>query len=270
MEIWDSNQVVDSAIAVSGMDAWVFSEPHAGDVAGGDIHFISTCGRGRITRFLLADVAGHGGAVSEVAIQLRKLMRKHMTRLDQTRFIRDLNREFMELTRKGVFATALMASYYAPTEHLVICNAGHPQPFWYQSRIETWFRLEPTMTDFIGGHANLPLGIIKSTEYSQFAVCLEEGDLVLLYSDAVIESRNSRDEFLGEEGFLDRIQHLDPAQPARFCSAVLEDLSKYRGQKSATDDLTLILLHRNAGKSPRQSIRQMVKVMGKMLRLVNV
>lgn len=270
MEIWDSNQVVDSAIAVSGMDAWVFSEPHAGDVAGGDIHFISTCGRGRITRFLLADVAGHGGAVSEVAIQLRKLMRKHMTRLDQTRFIRDLNREFMELTRKGVFATALMASYYAPTEHLVICNAGHPQPFWYQSRIETWFRLEPTMTDFIGGHANLPLGIIKSTEYSQFAVCLEEGDLVLLYSDAVIESRNSHDEFLGEEGFLDRIQHLDPAQPARFCSAVLEDLSKYRGQKSATDDLTLILLHRNAGKSPRQSIRQMVKVMGKMLRLVNV
>lgn len=64
-----------------------------------------------------------------MAIQLRRLMRNHMNRLDQTRFIRDLNREFVALADKGMFATALMASYYAPTEHLVVCNAGHPRPF---------------------------------------------------------------------------------------------------------------------------------------------
>ncbi len=271
MEIWGGNQAADRAIAVSGMDAWVLSEPYGGDAAGGgDIHFVSTCGHGRIARFLLADVAGHGRLVNDVAIQLLRLMRKHMNRLDQTRFIRELNREFSELADKGMFATALMASYYAPTEHLVVCNAGHPRPFWYRSRLGTWHRLEHAVAGPIEGLANLPLGIIESTDYDQFAVRLEPGDLVLLYSDAAIEARNSRGELLGEDGLLERLRHLDPTPPERFHYAVLQDLSNYRGHEPADDDLTVVLLHHNAGQPPRQSFSQMVKVMGKMAGLVKV
>ncbi len=132
--------------------------------------------------------------VSDVADQLRHQMRKHINRLDPTRFIRELNSEFFRLSNQGNFATALIVSYYAPAEYLVVCNAGHPRPVWYRSRLETWRRLEYDMAGRIHDLANLPLGIVESTTYHQFAVRLEEGDLVLLYSDAAIEVQNSQGE----------------------------------------------------------------------------
>ena len=126
MEIWGGNRAVDRAIAVTGIDVWVVSQPYGGDTHGGDVYFVSSCGAGKIARFALADVAGHGVTVGDLGAKLRRLMRKHLNRLDQTRFARDLNKEFATLSREDTFATALLASYFAPTDHLIICNAGHP------------------------------------------------------------------------------------------------------------------------------------------------
>ncbi|MCP4593424.1 MAG: SpoIIE family protein phosphatase, partial [bacterium] len=130
------------AVSVPGIDAWVYSRPVGGQSSGGDIHYVSTCGGGKIARFAVADVSGHGVAVSELATQLRKLMRAHINTVDQTRFIRVLNRAFTALASDGKFATALLATYFAPTAHLITCNAGHPPPLWYRSADQTWRSLE--------------------------------------------------------------------------------------------------------------------------------
>jgi serine phosphatase RsbU (regulator of sigma subunit) len=269
MEIWGGNQAVDDAIAVTGLDAWVVSQPYAGDASGGDVYFVSTCGHGRIARFVVADIAGHGGAVSAIAMQLRRLMRQQMNRLDQTRFVREVNRSFSSLAARGVFATALLASYYAPTEHLIICNAGHPHPLWYRSRQKAWQLLEHTTAVRAARALNLPLGLVRPTQYYQFAVRLDPGDLVLTFSDAVIEARNPQGEPLASEGVLDQVRHIDATYPERFCASLLEALDAYRGGP-AEDDVTLVLLHHNAGNPPRQSIGQMVRVMGKMLGLIEI
>ncbi len=52
--------------------------------------------------------------------------------------------------------------------------------------------------------ANLPLGVIAPTDYVQFAVKLSKGDLVLIYSDSLIESKNSEGISLSEKGLLER------------------------------------------------------------------
>ena len=270
MEIWGGNEPIDDAIAVPGLDAWVISQPHGGDPSGGDIHFVSTCGGGRIARFMIADVAGHGQSASEVAVKLRRLMRKYINRLNQTRFVRDLNREFQWTYQSETFATALLASYFAPTDYLIICNAGHPAPLWYRSQLETWHRLEHNMADRVKRIFNLPLGIIEPTSYYQFAIRLEKGDLVLVYSDAVIEARNLEGRPLGDDGLLETVGRIDPARPERFCPELLNALSAHRDGAPAEDDITVALLHHNAGNPPRQSIREMVRVMGKMFGLVKV
>ena len=270
MEIWGSNRATDSAVAVSGIDTWVISEPYRGEVAGGDMHFVSTCGGGKIARFAVADVAGHGRAASDMAVKLRRLLRKHINRLDQTRFARDLNREFVLLAQENVFATALLASYFAPTDHLIVCNAGHPQPLWYRSRLETWQPLEHTMTERSQEVVNLPLGIIEPTRYYQFAVRLEADDLVLIYSDAAIEVDNPDGEPLGSQGLLEQVGGIDAGHPETFCHALLGAISSYRNNAPAADDVTLLLLHHNGGRPPSQSIGEMIKVMGKMLGLVKV
>src|SRR5437899_58220 len=91
MEVWGGNQVVDSSVAMAGLDAWVYSRPYGQADGGGDVHYVSSCATGRITRLLVADVSGHGVAVCDVAAQLRTLMRRYVNYLDQTRFVRSMN-----------------------------------------------------------------------------------------------------------------------------------------------------------------------------------
>lgn len=42
----------------------------------------------------------------------------------------------------------------------------------------------------VGQWMDLPLGVVPATEYRQFAVCLEDGDVVMLYTDALIEAED--------------------------------------------------------------------------------
>jgi hypothetical protein len=63
------------------------------------VHYISTCGAGYVMRLALADIAGHGESVDGFAIALRKLMRKYINTLDQTRFARAINRELRRRRR---------------------------------------------------------------------------------------------------------------------------------------------------------------------------
>ena len=123
MEVWGGSEPRDNFIAVPGMDIAVRSRPYAGDAEGGDIHYISNCMAGFITRVIVADVAGHGESASEVSGTLRRLMRKHINTPDQSRFARALNEEFTRDTRDARFATALLATYFAPTR-LPACAAS--------------------------------------------------------------------------------------------------------------------------------------------------
>lgn len=270
MEIWGGNAAFDSAVAVPGIDLWVTSVPHAGDNHGGDLHYVSTCGSGRIARFAVADVSGHGSSAARLGDRLRGLMRKYINELDQTRFIRALNREFLGLSEGVRFATALLVSYFAPTDHLVVCNAGHPSPLWYRRAEGAWSVLRHDMPDTADRIRNLPLGIVAPTSYYQFAVRLEPGDLVLLYTDWLIEAAGPDGKLLGEVGVLRLLNGLDASDPATLNRRLMEAVARFRGGTPPDDDVTLVLLHHNAAEAPRMTAANLIRVLGKMAGLVPV
>jgi sigma-B regulation protein RsbU (phosphoserine phosphatase) len=270
MEIWGGNQPFDSALSVPGVDAWVYSQPYAGHERGGDIHYVSTCGRGKLSRFAVADVAGHGREVGELAAQLRGLMRKHINKLDQTSFVQTLGRDLSAMSKAGTFATALLTTYYAPTGQLILCNAGHPRPLWYRVSTGTWRVIQHDIPDRVEQVPNLPLGIIPETNYYQFAVQLALGDLILIYTDSVTEARNPDGKMLEEAGLLKLVAGLDASRPELFTRSLLEALDAYRGHAPPDDDLTVVLLHHNAGGPIKPSVGEMMKMLGKMVGLVKV
>ncbi len=270
MEIWGGNDAVQSAISMPGIDAWIFSHPFAGGEQGGDVHYVSTCGHGEIDRFAVFDVSGHGDSVSNLSGRLRSLMRKHINKLDQTRIVRSLNNGFVNLDKKEVFATGVLASYHAPTDHLVIVNAGHPAPLWYRAKTDVWRELRFDLPDSVERLANLPLGIIDSTCYHQFAVKLDKGDLVLIYTDAIVEAESPDGELLGPAGLLQSVKGIDAHDPGSFCSRLLECVATHRGHNPPDDDLTVLLLHHNAADPPKQKLGDKMRVLGKMLGIIEI
>lgn len=271
MEIWGGYQPVRDSVAMPGIDVWVHSQPHADSEGGGDIHYVSMCGAGAIGRFLLADVSGHGADVARIAHDLRRIMRRHINQLGSARMARELNAEFSGLAEAGRFATALIATYFAPTDQLVIANAGHPRPLWYRARRDQWQILhedDPACDQT--GPRNLPLGVIADTGYHQFAVTLDPGDRLLLYTDALTEARNPAGRLLGETGLLGLVRALDHGHPEQTAEALVAALGQYRGGHASDDDLTFLFLHHNASHPPRQTFGQRVRTLAKMVGLAEI
>lgn len=254
MEVWGGNSAIETSVEVAGLDAWVCSQPYRGDHEGGDIHYVSTCGSGRVSRFVIADVSGHGSNAGEVAGRLKLLMRKHVNVLNMSQFAQELNREFAGLADVGRFATALLITYFAPTDHMVICNAGHPRPLWYHHAERRWELLDkdaPQKVDRMDKVDNLPLGIIEPTDYFQFAVRLAPGDMVVLYTDSLIESSApDTGEQLGEAGLLRLLDRVSPANPEQFGRRILQAVADYRGGRAAEDDQTVLVLSHNGAEPP--------------------
>lgn len=271
MEIWGGNTALDNAISTPGIDAWVVSQPYKGQAAGGDIHYVSMCASGRIARFVVADVSGHGDEVSRTAKVLRDLMRHNMNTLDQTKFARALNDAFQMGGRAdGRFATALLASYFSPTDQLVLCNAGHPRPMWYRADRGEWSALHHAAEGSLTEASDLPLGIIEPTTYRQFSVKLSRGDLVLVMTDGLLEARSPSGAMLGEAGLLAMLREIDVSSPQDIARALMRRVEEYRGGMPADDDLTLVLLHHNGGNPPVYSVGTYVKAIAKMMGILPV
>ena len=266
MEVWGGNRAADHGVVMPGLDAWIFSLPLAtnadAEQAGGDVHFVSSCGTGRIARMVLADVSGHGHSVAAAGQSLRTLMRRYMNYLDQTCFVEALNRAFSAPdVASGRFATSIAMTFFAPTARLDLCNAGHPRPLRYRSRERTWDYViapqhttdETTNDEF----ANLPLGVLEPTRYEEFGIGLKTGDLVLAYTDAVTESRSLNGELLGEARLLDMMRQLDATKPDDLLTTLRERLSVWRGGEAVDDDLTLLLLRYNGVGTQAPMLRRL-------------
>lgn len=271
LEVWGGSGPADLAASVRGADLYVHSRPHAGEDVGGDIYYLSSCAAGTTTRVVLADVAGHGASVEPVSRALRNLMRRHISNPDMTRFAQSLSGELMEASADGRFATALLAGLATDTGQVVIVNAGHPPPLWYRAREASWGLLTAEAADEsrpVQPIRNLPLGIIEGTEYEQFTVGLEPGDLVLLYSDAVIESRGPDGRMLGPTGLVGLMGDVRPDAGTgtrdRVLKQLVSRLETLRGGEAPDDDLTLVMIDRT-DVPPPPNLSERVKILGRML-----
>ncbi len=258
MEIWGGNEAIDSTVDMPGIRAWVYSKPYKGESAGGDIHYVSSCATGRITRLLVADVSGHGAKVADLAVKLRNLMRQYVNYLDQSAFVRQLNREFAQIASMGKFATAIVATYFSSSDCLVASNAGHPRPLWYIAKDRSWQILKdkPRETDAAeqadGQPTNLPLGIDDIAGYDQLKVYLQPGDLLVIYTDSLMEAQDAQGRLIGEEGLLEVARTLDPTKPREFITALIDRVIAYAGGVSPADDVTVLALTAS-GKKPKRS-----------------
>ncbi len=200
-EVRGGNQSALFEAQLPGLAAWICCRPLQPATHGGDLYYLSVCSSGSISRVTLADVSGHGESVSTVAERLRNALRERADDWDQSALIRQLNDGFLKRSQRNQFATAFLLTYFAQTGELLFTNAGHLPPLWYKAGLRDWCFMEDT-TPFSKRIANLPLGIIPGTSYTQTAVELDPGDLVLLYTDGVNEAENESGEQLGLDGLL--------------------------------------------------------------------
>lgn len=267
MEVWGGNEPADRGVSMAGLDAVVYSVPVGAGASGGDVHYLSSCATGRITRILVADVSGHGDTVASTAKSLRDLMRRFINFVDQSRLVEGLNRAFSDPVHGGLFATAIVATYWAPTGTLVLCNAGHPRPLIYRARTGRWSLMKSGQTGAgeDGAIRDIPLGIDADGAYSQFEVRLDRGDFVVLYTDAIIEARSPSGQLLGESGLMKIIESLGLGTVSELTTSLLDAVAQFRGGAAPEDDTTVLVLTPNDAV-PRAGLWQGIVASGRIVR----
>lgn len=268
MEIWGGIEPVERALSTPGLDLWVFSRPYRGEERGGDVHYVTLCGGGLITRLVVADVSGHGSSVAEFSSMLRALLRKNINQKSQKRLVESLNREFGEIAQLRRFATTVVMTFLASTARLSISNAGHPRPLLFRAAENEWSLLYPEAGE-LPSAGNLPLGLDEETRYHSFDLNLARGDLVVLYTDAFSEATGPSGTLLGEQGLLRSVRELDVRNktPALVGQDLLQKVAGFRRADGFEDDATLLILFHNGAGRRRLSIAEKVDVYAKVFGL---
>ena len=255
LEVWGGSSSADHAASVPGLDIGVSARPYGQSDEGGDLYLISSCSSGWISRLLLADVSGHGDDVSGLSGQLRRAMHQSINTVDQSKLARRLNNAFDEFSEGSKFATALLMTYYAPSGHLVFINAGHPPPLLSKDGGRSWISMDQDAPGVLSqpsrdlrvGIKNLPLGVIRSTEYEQLAVKISPGDLICAYTDGYIEAQDAEGRLLGVEGLKDVLSSISPGlggeAHSELSARVMDEITA-SGYTLADDDHTMLSIVR--------------------------
>jgi serine phosphatase RsbU (regulator of sigma subunit) len=220
--------------AIAGFAVFSHTRP-ANDVGGDLIDYLDNPAPG-IVGVALGDVAGKGlGA----ALLMAKLQASLHAIAPGCQNLPDLGARLNRiLVRDGLdnrFATLVYAEVPTGGGPLRLLNAGHNPPLVARAggALET---IEP------GG---LPLGMFTDSAYTAVAVDLGPGDLLLLYSDGLVEARNAG----GEEFGFDRLRRRAPAlrdlPPAQAGRMLLEEVDAFLDGGRPQDDLSIILLRRS-------------------------
>ena len=234
---------MEAALVLPGVSGWVVSRPFHGAKEGGDVHYVSSCGTGRITRVMLADVSGHGPAVAETGRGLRRVMQRYLNHERPHALAKRLNRDMKRLAGdSGLFATALVITFFSPKGRLSICNAGHPTPLVYRATRGTWDTID--QPDVEQQVSNLPLGVIEGSGYVGRELTLGLGDLVVGYTDCLTEARADGGQMLGETGLLRVLRGLPQdvveGSPSGLAEALIEGIEDQGF--CLDDDLTAVVL----------------------------
>jgi serine phosphatase RsbU (regulator of sigma subunit) len=260
MEVWGGNRFTRRSLRKAGLDLWVYARPAGKAEQGGDVYYVSSCASGRVTRMLLADVSGHGQKVASISATLRDLMRRYINFISQARFVTAMNESFGAVSEESNFATAVVCTYFEPKGALVISNAGHPTPLLYHSAQGRWARCDRDASPA------LPLGVTEATQYDESRIKVAVGDVLLCYTDSLIEARDSSGGFLGVDGLLEIVQSLDVSDPDQFLDALLTKIDGLAPDNLAADDLTVLVARVNAESvSFRDGLLAPFRLMGDLL-----
>jgi sigma-B regulation protein RsbU (phosphoserine phosphatase) len=240
-ETWAGNERTAALVEMPGLVAWVHSVPSDSGAGGGDVHYLSVCPSGNVSRIALADVSGHGQAVVRLGEKLRELMLRHLPALEQVGLMRDLSRAVREELDGVHYATMIAVGWHGPRRLLVVTNAGHPPPCWYRAALGQWSWIGVPATER-GRTVGVPLGLLADSHYNRAVLKPQVGDLVVLYTDGVSEASNEVGDELGSDGLMRIAREMDASSAEAFGSQLAAALGRFRGRAEPADDQTVIVL----------------------------
>lgn len=180
---------------------------------------------------LFADFSGYGLQAALGAIPVSSIFYSMTTKgLSPEKIIHEINKNLFQLLATDQFCCACFISINAERSDMKIWNGGIPDVFLLNQKGEFRERIRST---------HLPVGItLGEDDFSFESFRMNKGEIVLAYTDGVIEAQNDHGEIFG-------VNHLETCLAENYQNKDLLEMinttiKQYSGNVIQSDDISLL------------------------------
>ena len=219
---------------VKGLDFAGYCRPALG--VGGDYYDFIRLDDGCLG-IAVGDVSGKGIAAALMMASLQASLRGQTIKPCSTlgEMIQHINRLVFEASAENRYATFFYAQYDPATRMVRYCNAGHNPPLLYREANgrKTIRRLDQ------GGTV---IGLFPEAPFSEAAIQVEPGDILIGYTDGISEAMNEQEEEFGEERLSECAGECETRCAADMITCMLHHVDAFTGEAAQHDDMTLVVV----------------------------
>jgi sigma-B regulation protein RsbU (phosphoserine phosphatase) len=185
----------------------------------------------------IGDVSGKGIPAAMLMASLQAVFKNRALKggLPPAALNRELNDFLVEHAKPGQFATFFCGVLDVPRATLTFSSAGQCPALLATSR-------------FVDRLANggMVLGANRAQAYVEGTVAFRPGDLLLLYTDGIIEQRGPSGEMFGEERLVRFLAANRKLPPDALQNALLDEVMAFGGGHQEDDITSVIVLRKTA------------------------
>jgi sigma-B regulation protein RsbU (phosphoserine phosphatase) len=196
----------------------------------------------RAVAFAIGDVAGKGISAALLMAAIQSTMRTQLNAanggtgesVSTASLVATLNRQLYANTAPEKYATFYFAIYDDARHALTYTNAGHLPPLVIRSgKVE---ELQPTGT---------VVGAFPFATYGEQTISLDCGDVLVAYTDGIVEPENVYGEMFGDERLRDILLRYATADSQEMISRTMEAVMEWTGSSELQDDMTMLVARRS-------------------------
>jgi len=117
----------------------------------------------------------------------------------------------------------------------VYVNAGHNSPYYYDS-INSKVKELPATGPVLGPSPN--------QKYNTDSIYISKDDLLVLYTDGIVEAANRKFEFFGDARLKEAIMKYKDKSTKEICELIIQDVQRFSAKGKYSDDKTLVVIKR--------------------------
>jgi serine phosphatase RsbU (regulator of sigma subunit) len=210
---------------------------------GGDWWTVHDMPDGRIL-VVIGDVTGHGvpsamiTAAAKAACDVVRATEGNA--LTVTRLLEVMNRAIFESAKRKFVMTCFASIVDPKARTITYANAGHNFPYLFRPA-------GGDGTDFqvLMSRGNR-LGDLEESSYAEKTNTLQPGDVLVWYTDGIVECENPSGEEYGEKRFRAAIRRAADLDPVAMRESVVGAAGQFFGDRARKDDITMVFARINS------------------------